>query len=277
MSKRFTDTKKWNDPWFQDLPTTWKCFWCYVCDSCDEAGIWKVNKKQAEFQIGSKIQWDKMTTFINSDKIRIVEIDNYIWIVKDFVFFQYGEKVLTSSHSFHERIRNSLKRYPIDTLSNTLLNTLSNRVQEEEEEKDKVIDNVFLKKEKKEVQEEGRETTTTAHDWRENSEEGFQSYLKLSEPHFDALLSDWSWVAIQKEYYPGCNVKRTMFRMWEQYWGTKAGWKNKRDAARGKPDYEMNWKQTIELNFKKSICYYGKNEADDEKLTIETKRKFGEL
>ena len=52
---------------------------------------------------------------------------------------------------------------------------------------------------------------------------------------------------------------------------------NKRDAARGKHDYEMDWKSTIERNFKKSICYYGKDEQDDEKTQIEMKKKFGEL
>jgi hypothetical protein len=106
--------------------------------------------------------------------------------------------------------------------------------------------------------------------WRENSPEGFKKYLEISEPEFDALYTDWSWIAGQKRFFPGCSVKRTLDRMWEQYWGTEAGWKNKRDSARGKKDYKINWKATIERTFKFSICYYGKNEIDDEAEYLKT-------
>jgi hypothetical protein len=57
--------------------------------------------------------------------------------------------------------------------------------------------------------------------------------------------------------------------MWEQFWGTKAGWKNKRTHARGKPDYEMDWKSTIEKNFDKSRVYVQRGEIDLEKQQIE--------
>jgi hypothetical protein len=145
------------------------------------------------------------------------------------------------------------------------------RMENENENRDCIIND--LEKKEKEVQEKRKEKPL----WQENTEEGFKEYLKISEPCFDIFLKDWNWIEIRKEYFPGCCVKRTLFRMWEEFWGTKAGWKNKRDAARGKPDYEMDWKATIERNFKKSICYYGKDEQDDEKTQIEIKKKFGEI
>lgn len=157
MSKRFTDTKIWDDPWFQSLPIIWKCFWKYICDLCDEAGVWKVNKRQAEFQIGQKLPWDKMSSFLNIDKMRVVEFKDDVWVVKDFVMFQYGEKVLTSTHSFHERIRNTLKRYPIDTLSNTLPTTLLDRVKVIDKVKDKDILSFEFKEE--EMQGKGNAST----------------------------------------------------------------------------------------------------------------------
>jgi len=49
MGKRFTETKKWEDPWFQDLDPTMKCVWGYILDHCDNAGVWVVNTKLMGF------------------------------------------------------------------------------------------------------------------------------------------------------------------------------------------------------------------------------------
>lgn len=130
MAKRFSETKIWDDVWFQELPIVWKCLWWYLFSKCDEAGIWKVNKKLAEFQIGRKIQWDKAFQYLNKDKERI-KFYNGFWVIVEFVSFQYGDKVYTSVHPFHEKIRGMLDR---------VSNTLSDRVKEEEEVKEEVKD-----------------------------------------------------------------------------------------------------------------------------------------
>ena len=45
MAKRFTDTQKWSEDWYLDLPITYKVFWIYICDNCNHAGIYKPNKR----------------------------------------------------------------------------------------------------------------------------------------------------------------------------------------------------------------------------------------
>ena len=57
--KRFTDTEKWKSDWFMSLSVEMKCLWIYLCDNCDNAGVWRINKKLAEVQIGKKIDWKK--------------------------------------------------------------------------------------------------------------------------------------------------------------------------------------------------------------------------
>jgi len=96
--------------------------------------------------------------------------------------------------------------------------------------------------------------------WKNKSEDGYQEYLKISEPEFDRLYEDWNWIEEMRGYYPGANIRKTIEKMWYQFWGTKAGWENKRS----KKTETMDWKSTIQNNFKKSIVYWGKLEKDVE-------------
>ena len=109
MAKRFSETKIWEDIWYQDLPIEWKMLWKYVCDKCDEAGIWKVNQSLAEFQLKIPVKWDETDKWFNSDKKRI-DFHNGFWIINDFVSFQYGDKVWTSINPFHKKVREMLDR-----------------------------------------------------------------------------------------------------------------------------------------------------------------------
>lgn len=88
MAKRFTETKKWEDPWFQDLDPTLKCVWGYILDHCDNAGVWVVNTKMAEFSIGAKLDW---AAVFEAFAGRILPIDDgKKWWIRRFIEFQYG-------------------------------------------------------------------------------------------------------------------------------------------------------------------------------------------
>jgi len=135
MSKRFTESKIWDDVWYQDLPLIWKIFWKYLCDKCDEAGIWKINKSLAEFQLKNKIKWEQAEHRLNNGKVRVDFYEDF-WVIKDFVTFQYGEKVFTSPHAFHAKIRNMLDRVSHRVSNIGYPDTL--QVKEKEEVKEKV-------------------------------------------------------------------------------------------------------------------------------------------
>ena len=103
MAKRFTDTMKWNEDWFLELSTSNKLFWIYVCDNCDHAGIYKLNKRMFELLIGAKINTDDFLTTINAEKDRIILLDNGKWYITKFIEFQYGS-TLNPNNRVHKSI-----------------------------------------------------------------------------------------------------------------------------------------------------------------------------
>ena len=108
MAKRFTDTMKWNEDWFLELSTSNKLFWIYVCDNCDHAGIYKLNKRMFELLIGAKINTDDFLTTINAEKDRIILLDNGKWYITKFIEFQYGP-ILNPNNRVHKSILKLLK------------------------------------------------------------------------------------------------------------------------------------------------------------------------
>ena len=85
MAKRLTDTTKWNDSWFTELPMDMKLVWIYILDTCDHAGVYKVNLRLLKFQTGTErtdteiIEYLKERIYIKADK----------WFIPKFIMFQY--------------------------------------------------------------------------------------------------------------------------------------------------------------------------------------------
>jgi hypothetical protein len=49
---RFTETDKWRDKWFQSLPHDSKLLFIYFCDTCNNAGFYEENEREACFHLG---------------------------------------------------------------------------------------------------------------------------------------------------------------------------------------------------------------------------------
>ncbi len=89
MAKRFTDTDKWQKPWFSDLAPLAKLFSIDACDRCDHAGILTANFSLMTFQLGTKIDAVRIEKWFG-DKIFLIEKDKYL--IPSFLDFQYGSK-----------------------------------------------------------------------------------------------------------------------------------------------------------------------------------------
>ena len=86
MPKRFTDSNKWDDPWFCDLPNDDKLLWLYILDSCDHAGIWQANLRVLNFMLRTEYIIDDIISVLDG---RLVNIDKDRYFIPKFIQFQY--------------------------------------------------------------------------------------------------------------------------------------------------------------------------------------------
>lgn len=130
MAKRFTETSKWSDQWYRRLPIEYKVFWSYLCDQCDNAGIWKKDIELASFYIGTKIDEQESLRLFNAGKDRIESLSSELWLITDFVWFQYGE--LSEDCPPHKQVLSLVNKYKEKGLAYPYI-----RVQDKDKDKDK--------------------------------------------------------------------------------------------------------------------------------------------
>jgi hypothetical protein len=163
MAKRFTDTDKWKDEWYTDLPNDYKIIWQYLLDTCDNAGIYKRNVKLLNIMCNTNVS---DTDILNAFKLRVTPISDEKWIINKFCVFQYGPDFLESKNKavisvVNKLIENNLYQSSTNTLLipyPSSINTLSIPYQysidtpkEQEQEQEQVKEQV---KEQEEEQEQ---------------------------------------------------------------------------------------------------------------------------
>jgi hypothetical protein len=143
LGKRFTETSKWNKPWFRKLTPVEKSAWFYITENCDNVGVWDADKELAEFCIGGPVDWD---TFIEKTNGNIEILDDGKWWLVDFCEFQHTDLDPSSQskpvqsyirllkrHNLYQRVMKAFG-YSLDTFSKG--SKERERVRDKEREKD---------------------------------------------------------------------------------------------------------------------------------------------
>lgn len=139
MAKRFTDSEKWKDAWFMDLPSKYKLFWIYILDECNHAGIWKVNFRVASFYVGEHLEHSEVTRLL---KDRIDILNSEYWYIKKFIKYQYKVeyKDLNIKNKAHLSVLKILNEYKdFKPLTSPLLGA-----KDKDKDKDSILVNEFL-------------------------------------------------------------------------------------------------------------------------------------
>lgn len=129
MANRFTDSRKWDDPWFRKLPCKYKSFWIFLLDKCDHAGIWKVDFESATFHIGEPIEAQEIKDVLEG---RIYEYRDK-WFIPKFIFFQYG--MLSELNRVHKSVLEILEKEGLYKVYTQTLEGLKDKDKDKDKEK----------------------------------------------------------------------------------------------------------------------------------------------
>lgn len=105
MSYRLTTPDKWTDSWFSDLSINGKLVFLFLCDNCDNAGFYEINKKFMLFLLG--MEENQLKTALQEIKTSkkcyvLSENGKRIWL---FNYLKHQKKLpLNPKNNAHKQI-----------------------------------------------------------------------------------------------------------------------------------------------------------------------------
>jgi len=128
--KRFTETQKWEDPWFRKLKPEMKLLWQWLLDRCDNAGVIDPDLDLASFQIGYGYPMDTLCDFGE----RVIKLPCGKFFIPKFIDFQYGK--LSEDCKAHNPVFQSLQKHGIKRVAIGYEYPLRKGIGQEKEEED---------------------------------------------------------------------------------------------------------------------------------------------
>ena len=98
--RRFTETQKWDDPWFRGLAGAHKLVFLYIIDRCDNAGFWEIDMDSVQFH--TKLDSRHIEGALKGLERGIVERGGWCW-VKNFLKHQKNDR-LNPANPAHRQI-----------------------------------------------------------------------------------------------------------------------------------------------------------------------------
>lgn len=109
MAYRYSDTMKWQDEWFVDLPTIEKLLFIYLCDNCDIAGFCELSYRKIAFDLGLK-ESEIKGAVKGLNKAVFLSDDEKCLLVKNFIKHQKNLPINPENKS-HQGILKRAKLY----------------------------------------------------------------------------------------------------------------------------------------------------------------------
>lgn len=134
MSKRFTETTKWQDGWFLQLDNCSRMVWLYILDTCTNAGRWKSNFKLLNFCCNTDFDKKKFEDTFNGRVIYFLKDDFYF--IPKFLKYQHPQG-LNSFQPAVISIREELKQYNLTQTVAKLFNNSYLTVKDKDKDIDK--------------------------------------------------------------------------------------------------------------------------------------------
>jgi len=260
MAFRFSNTDKWQDTWFSDLKPLSKLLFMYLCDQCDVAGIFQINIKVMAFEIGT----DKQTI-----EKALKEVDSRILYSKDekFLFIKNFLKhqrnyPFNEKNSAHTPIIKRLDSYK-ELFGFQNIEQFFNRGVDPPLTPPRggygiSIGNSNSIGNERDIGGMGEKEKT----WRDS----FEIYLEQANLVYNNLIKNQDFIKERERYHPNIDILLSLEKAFKDFWGTEAGWKNKKSSRSTKTiDWVSTFRNALDQRF---------NQVYKQKETYETKQSI---
>lgn len=123
MAYRFSDTSKWDDPWFIELKPMEKLMFQYLCDSCDIAGFFELSMKKFRDNLSGLTDDQIKEAFAGLERSYIFSRDKRIIFLKNFCKHQKNIPLNTRNNA-HIGIISRIDNYQ-DKFAFNILNLIN--------------------------------------------------------------------------------------------------------------------------------------------------------
>lgn len=110
--RRFTETQKWDDPWFRELAGSHKLVFLYILDRCNNAGFWEVDEAALGFH--TKLEVKHFEGAFKALERGLQGASGWVW-VKNFLKHQKNDQ-LNPANPAHRQIiallKDQAERFP---------------------------------------------------------------------------------------------------------------------------------------------------------------------
>jgi len=234
MAYRYTNTDKWKDSWFSELPQLQMLLFLYLCDNCDIAGFIEINIKRWASDLGSSKETIQGAIEGLSRGLLFSKNNDCIFI-KNFLKHQKNIP-LNEKNNAHLGIikRFELYMYKFDF---------------------KTIEDFILAPSQPLVRGYGNGNGNGIE--KETWKNDFEIYKKELKEACSKIITK-EYIEERQKFHPNLDIRKTLEKSYTDYWVKEVGWKNKK----AKKTIDIDWKSTFNnaLTQKMNQVYKQKDE-----------------
>jgi len=121
MAKHFADFDIWRHEWFAAMPPADKLAWFYITQNCSLAGIWEIQLRKYEYDVGQPLHVKEFLAHVNGEaelvqgelihhnkRVELLPGGRHLWVVKYCLFHYPVTRDCPQGLSVNQRAHNNV-------------------------------------------------------------------------------------------------------------------------------------------------------------------------
>ena len=114
------------------------------------------------------------------------------------------------------------------------------------------------------------ESVEAAKSWRDD----FELYKSELKEAFNKILSDKDFIENRQKYHPNLDIRLSLQKAYEDYWGTEAGWKKKKSSRTKEIDWPATFRKALDQPQNRVYKQNGISKPEPERALSELQERF---